>query len=226
VDYVCQVWDTEDSGIWEIRGAPRHYVYSKVMCWVAVDRGIRIAQLHGSDPPIAKWVATRDQIRQTILAQGFSTKLNSFVQSFGSEELDASNLLIAQMEFLPARDPRVQGTIDAALAHLTTPEGLVYRYRSNDSLPGQEGAFVLCSFWLVEALALSGRLEEAERIFAGVTRYLSPLDLMSEEVDPTSGKLLGNFPQAFSHRGLVNSILYLHHAKDRLHVGPKLAGTE
>jgi GH15 family glucan-1,4-alpha-glucosidase len=226
VDYVCRIWDTEDSGIWEIRGRPRHYVYSKLMCWVALDRGVRIAQLHGSDSRLTRWQSARDEIRQAILTKGFDNQLNTFVQSFGSKDLDAANLLIPQMEFLPATDARVQGTIDATLAHLTTPEGLVYRYRSDDGLPGQEGAFVLCSFWLVTTLALAGRIEEAEKVFDGVARYLSPLGLMAEEVDPVTGKQLGNIPQAFSHRGLINSLLYLNVAKGKPHAGPKPTGAQ
>jgi alpha,alpha-trehalase len=224
VDYVCQVWDREDNGIWEVRGRPRHYVYSKLMCWVALDRGIRIAQLHQFEAPLERWLAVREQIRRAILERGFSTSLNSFVQAFGSETLDASNLLIPQMEFLPASDPRVQGTIDATLAQLATPDGLVHRYRAEDGLPGQEGAFLLCSFWLVTALALAGRLEEAERIFASVTRYLSPLGLLAEEVDPIRARQQGNFPQAFSHIGLVNSLLYLSLAKGESHPGPTPMG--
>ncbi|MGD9890451.1 MAG: glycoside hydrolase family 15 protein [Dehalococcoidia bacterium] len=224
VDYVCQVWDTEDSGIWEVRGGPRHYVYSKLMCWVALDRGIKIAQAYQRDAPLDQWHSVRDEIRQAILDRGFSTKLNSFVQSFDSEALDAASLLIPQMEFLPASDPRVQGTIDATLKQLATPDGLVYRYRSEDGLPGQEGAFILCSFWLVTTLALAGRVEEAEKILSSVTRYLSPLGLMAEEVDPATGKQIGNFPQAFSHQGLVNSLLYLSIAKGKPHAGPKPVG--
>jgi len=226
VEYVCQVWNTEDNGIWEVRGEPRHFVYSKVMCWVALDRGIKIAQVQGFEAPLDKWQTVRDEIRQTILDKGFSTKLNSFVQSFGSDTLDAANLLIPQMEFLPADDPRVLGTIDATLEHLTTPDGLVRRYVSEDGLPGDEGAFVLCSFWLVSTLALAGRVEEAEQIFSQLARSLSPLGLMAEEIDPTTGKQLGNFPQAFSHLGLVNSVVYLSMAKGAEHAGPAPLGTQ
>lgn len=224
VDYVCTVWNTTDSGIWEVRGAPRHFVYSKLMCWVAVDRGIKISELKKLDAPLAKWQKTRDEISQTILEKGFNNKLNSFVQSFDSDTLDATSLLIPLMGFLPFDDPKIQGTIDATLKRLMTKDGLVYRYEAEDGLPGTEGNFVLCSFWLVKALALSNRVAEAEKIFNIILDYLSPLGLLAEEIDPKTDKQLGNFPQAFSHVGLINSALYLGVAKGKKHTGPKLIG--
>ncbi len=224
VDHVCQVWDTEDSGIWEVRGGPRHFVYSKLMCWVAVDRGIRISELKGFDAPLERWKKVRGAIKKAMLKRGFSKKLNSFVQSFGSETLDATSLLIPIVGFLPFEDSRVQGTIDAILKRLMIKDGLVYRYESEDGLLEKEGCFVLCSFWLVKALALSGKVEPAEKIFLNVLNYMSPLGLFAEEIDPKTGKLLGNFPQAFSHIGLINSALYLGIAKGRKHKGPKLVG--
>jgi GH15 family glucan-1,4-alpha-glucosidase len=224
VSYVCQHWNTEDSGIWEIRGAPRHYVYSKLMCWVAVDRGIKVARLKGFDAPLETWRKARKQIRQAILARGFSQKLNSFVQSFDSEIVDATSLLIPLLGFLPPDDPRVTGTIDATLNSLSTGDGLIDRYRTDDGLPGKEGSFVLCSFWLIKALALSGRVQEAEDMFLHVLDYVSPLGLLAEEIDPETGRQLGNFPQAFAHIGLINSALYLGIAKGREHEGPKPMG--
>ena len=224
VDYVCSVWNTEDSGIWEVRGGPRHFVYSKLMCWTALDRAVKISRFKGFDCPVKKWGRVRETIKQAILEKGFSKKLNSFVQSFDSDVLDASSLLIPLMGFLPFDDFRVQGTIAAVLKRLTTPGGLVYRYEADDGLPGSEGNFVLCSFWLIQNLALSGRVEEAEEMFLNVLKYISPLGLFSEEIEAETGRQIGNFPQAFSHIGLINSALYIGIAKGRKHKGPKPAG--
>jgi GH15 family glucan-1,4-alpha-glucosidase len=215
LDYVCDVWNTTDAGIWEVRSGAQHFVYSKLMCWVAIDRGIKIAELSNFEAPIGRWDKCREDIKNAILQRGFNKKLNSFVQSFDSETLDATSLLIPIRGFLPFDDDRVQGTIDAALKGLTTKNGLVYRYKGEDGLPGSEGAFVLCSFWLVDVLALSGRVEEAEDVFNNLLKYISPLGLFAEEIDPETGEQLGNFPQAFSHIGLVNSALYLGKTKRR-----------
>jgi GH15 family glucan-1,4-alpha-glucosidase len=225
VDYVCKIWDTEDYGIWEVRSGPQHFVYSKLMCWVALDRGIKMAESKGYEAPLAVWARAKDEIRAAILDKGFSQKLNSFVQALGSESLDASNLLIPMMGFLPFDDGRVQGTIDATLENLTSDEGLVYRYVSGDGLRGQEGTFVLCTFWLVNALSLSGRVEEAEGIFMNVLKHISPSGLLSEEIDPRTGEQLGNFPQAFSHIGLINSAIYLGKAKGKAQMDPEPVGT-
>ncbi len=204
----CRMWKTKDSGIWEVRGGPRHFTYSKLMCWAALDRAIQMAEKQGFEAPLARWKKTRRQIRQAIIEHGFSQKLNSFVQAFDSEALDATSLLIPIMGFLPADDPRVEGTIDATFNHLTE-NGLVYRYREDDGLPGTEGTFVLCTFWLVDALIQSGQLEKAEELFLGVLDHTSPLGLFAEEIDPASGHQLGNYPQAFSHIGLMSSALRL-----------------
>lgn len=203
-----RAWNTEDSGIWEVRGGPRHFTYSKLMCWVALDRSIKMAEKQGFDAPLQQWKETRKAIRQAILKRGFNQRLNSFVQSFDSDVLDATSLLIPVMGFLPPDDPRVQGTIDATLNHLTD-NALVYRYVGDDGLPGQEGTFVLCTFWLVDALVLAGQLDKAEELLLGILEHASPLGLLAEEIDPTSGNLLGNYPQAFSHIGLMNSALRL-----------------
>lgn len=224
VDYVCLAWNEKDSGIWEVRGKDRHFVYSKLMCWVAVDRAIKVSSLRGFKAPIEKWEKVRGLIKQAILERGYSRKLNSFVQAFDSETLDATSLLIPFMDFLPFNDPRVQGTIEATLKKLVTKDGLVYRYEADDGLPGSEGYFVLCSFWLIKALALSERVEQAEEIFRNVLKYISPLGLFAEEIEPETGKQLGNFPQAFSHVGLINSALYLGIAKGKEHKGPKPVG--
>jgi GH15 family glucan-1,4-alpha-glucosidase len=208
VNTACQTWDTEDSGIWEVRGGPRHFTYSKLMCWVALDRSIELAEKYGLEAPLAEWKKTRHKIRQAILKRGFSEKLGSFVQSFDSEALDATSLLIPIVGFLPPEDPRVQGTLGATLEHLTS-DGMVYRYLGDDGLPGQEGTFVLCTFWLVDALVLAGELEQAEALLLGVLEHTSPLGLLAEQIDAASGEQLGNYPQAFSHIGLMNSALHL-----------------
>ena len=203
-----ETWDTEDSGIWEVRGGPRHFTYSKLMCWVALDRSIRMAETMGFDAPLEEWKRTAAAIRRAILERGFSQTLNSFVQALDSEVLDATSLLIPVLGFLPPDDPRVRGTIEATLDHLTV-DGLVYRYTGDDGLPGKEGAFVLCTFWLVDALVLSGQLGKAEELLLGILEHASPLGLFAEEIDPESGDQLGNYPQAFSHVGLMSSALRL-----------------
>jgi GH15 family glucan-1,4-alpha-glucosidase len=213
-DHVCQIWNTEDSGIWEVRGGPRHFTYSKLMCWVALDRSIELAEKGGFEAPLQRWTGTREEIRQAILERGFNQKQNSFVQSFGSQALDATSLLIPVVGFLPPDDTQVQRTIEATLQHLTV-NGLVHRYLGDDGLPGQEGAFVLCTFWLVDALILSGQVEKAEELFLNALHYISPLGLFAEEIDPESGHQLGNYPQALSHIGLMNSALRLGWARAR-----------
>ncbi|MCZ3366428.1 MULTISPECIES: glycoside hydrolase family 15 protein [Methanobacterium] len=223
VDYICEVWNTKDRGIWEIRGEAQHYVHSKLMCWVAVDRGIKIAKFKKTETS-CNWEETKNEIETAILEKGFNKELNSFVQSFDSNAIDATTLLIPRMGLLPYDDPRVHGTIEAVMKNLMTEKGLVYRYKNEDGLPGDEGCFLLCSFWLVDSLALSGRLDEAISIFVNVLQLMSPLGLLAEEIDPKTGKLLGNFPQAFSHIGLVNSALYIGIARGRKHKGPKPQG--
>ena len=226
VDYVCKVWNTPDAGIWEFRGEPRHHVYSKLMCWVALDRGIKIAKRLGDHSRLERWIEARDEVKNAILERGFNRRLGSFVQHFDSDVLDASCLLVPVMGLLPFSDYRVQGTINAVMRRLMPKEGLVYRFEASDEFYRDEGAFILCSFWLVYALALSGRIEEAERVFRSVLRYASPLGLFSEEVDPRTGEQLGNFPQAYSHIGLINSVLYISMAKRGKHMKPEPLGFE
>jgi GH15 family glucan-1,4-alpha-glucosidase len=223
-DQACEVWREPDYGIWEVRGGPQHFVYSKVMVWVALDRAVRMAERWGLPGRVGMWRRNRDAVRQTILAEGYDRKVGAFVQSFGSRALDASNLLIPIVEFLPFDDPRVQGTIDRTLEHLTE-NGLVYRYLADDGLPGGEGAFGLTTFWMVDALALSGRLDEAREMFEGVARRTNHLGLYSEEFDPRTGAFLGNFPQAFSHIGFINSALYLARAEGRTAPTPAPVGS-
>jgi GH15 family glucan-1,4-alpha-glucosidase len=214
-EHVSKVWNTKDSGIWEARSEPRHYVYSKVMCWVALDRAVKIAKIHNFDAPIDEWQKTMDEVKASVLQNGFNKKLNSFVQYFGSESLDATGLLIPIVGFLPVNDSRIQGTIKAITEKLGGKDNLLYRYLSDDGLTGHEGKFFLCSFWLVQALALSGRVLEAEKVLFSMLKYVSPTGLISEEVDTETGELLGNFPQAFSHIGIINSLIYLYKAKGK-----------
>lgn len=210
-DYVCDVWRLPDHGIWEVRGPERHFTYSKLMCWVALDRALRIATRMDWTCDTARWLRERQEIRRVILDEGYDPARRTFVQSFGDGALDASTLLIPLFGFLPPSDPRVQGTIDAVLRWLTR-DGLVYRYvtdESADGVSGGEGAFALCAFWLVDALALSGRVEEALPLFERMLDRANDVGLYSEEIDPATGEFLGNFPQAFSHVGVINSAHYL-----------------
>lgn len=227
IDYVAEVWNEPDAGIWEVRTEPRHFVHSKVMCWTALDRGIRFIKETDFDGPVKNWRRTRQSIRDAILERGYSVDLGSFVQTFEtSDALDATALLIPLVGLLPFEDPRVQGTIDAIRHRLMTEEGLVYRYESDDGLPGGEGTFVMCSFWLVNALALSGRVGEAESLFDTILSHTSPLGLLSEEIAVESEALLGNYPQAFSHIGLINSVLYLDRVHQNRQPGPEPLGAE
>lgn len=223
-DRAAAVWREPDYGIWEVRGDPRHFVYSKVMCWVALDRAVRMAERFGLRGQVRVWKREREAVRSAILAEGYDRRVGAFVQSFGSTALDASNLLIPIMELLPFDDPRVQGTLDRTLEQLTE-NGLVYRYRADDGLPGGEGAFLLCTFWLVDALALSGRLEQAREVFAATAQRANHVRLFAEEIDPRTGAFLGNFPQAFSHIGLINAALYLDRAEGRLGAAPAPVGS-
>ncbi len=208
----CSAWTEPDAGIWEVRGGPRHFVYSKLMVWVALDRAIRMSERFGLPGDVALWQKNRERVREEILEHGYDREIDSFVQSFGSKHLDASNLLIPVVGFLPFDDPRVQATIDRTLEQLTE-NGLVYRYHADDGIPGGEGAFGLTTFWMIDALALSGRREEAMEMFEGIAGRANHLGLYSEEFDPATGAFLGNFPQAFTHIGFLNSALYLARAE-------------
>jgi pentatricopeptide repeat protein len=212
VDEAVQVWKRPDQGIWEIRDRPRHFVYSKVMVWTALDRAIRLAQWYDLGDRLEGWRKARDEIKEVVLEKGFDDGLNSFVQYFGSSVVDAANLRLPVLGFLPFRDPRIQGTIDRTLEDLME-NGLVYRYRNPDGLMGKEGAFAACTFWLVDALALSGRTEEAWDIFDGMTKHANHVGLFSEQYDPATGEALGNFPQAYSHVALINSAINLAYAE-------------
>lgn len=209
-DAAARRWRDTDQGIWEIRGEPRHFLYSKLMCWVALDHAIAMADTLRAADRVEGWRAAAAEVRAEILTQGWSDTAKSFTQSFGSPDLDASNLMIPIVGFLPADDPRVLATIDAAAERLIDARGLVYRYRTEkganaDGLAGEEGTFLLCTFWLAQALAVSGQVDRARTVFDRATRYVNDVGLLAEQVDPATGDLLGNFPQAFSHIGLVNA---------------------
>jgi GH15 family glucan-1,4-alpha-glucosidase len=204
-DTAARRWQEKDQGIWEVRGEPRDFLYSKLMCWVALDRAVALADRLDASDRAEAWKQTRDQIREAILTRGWSDRANAFTQSFGSDDLDASTLMLPLVGFLPADDPRVLATIKATEDRLTDDRGLVYRYRSDDSLAGEEGAFLLCTFWLAQALARAGQPARARAVFERAAAFVNDVGLLAEEVDPLSGELLGNFPQAFSHIGLVNA---------------------
>jgi hypothetical protein len=204
-DTAARRWQDKDQGIWEIRGEPRDFLYSKLMCWVALDRAVILADRLNASSRIGSWTQTRDQIREAIVTKGWSERAKAFTQSFGSDELDASNLMVPLVGFLPADDPRVLATVDAIEERLTDQRGLVYRYRSRDGLEGEEGTFLLCTFWLAQALAQAGQPVRARAVFERAAAFVNEVGLLAEEVDPMSGELLGNFPQAFSHIGLVNA---------------------
>ncbi|MCU4924589.1 glycoside hydrolase family 15 protein [Halobacteria archaeon AArc-dxtr1] len=214
-NYVCEHWDEQDKSLWEFRDLHEHFVHAKLLCWVALDRAIRLAGQYERDAPIDRWETTRSTIRDTIEERGYNEEKGSFVQFFGAEDaLDATALLIPLYDFLPADDERVQNTIDTIMEELTTDDGLVFRFGNSPARPREPGGFVLCSFWLVDALVLSGRLEEANEIFESLLEHTSDLGLLSEMIHADDGTFLGNFPQAFSHIGLINSAIYLASASD------------
>ncbi len=211
-DTAASRWHDTDQGIWEVRGEPRHYLYSKVMCWVALDRAVSLAERLGATDKVAGWKRVQQEIHQTVLRDGWSERAGAFTQYFGTENLDASALMLPIVGFLPADDPRMVSTIDAIEKRLSDDNGLVYRYRTSgdgggdgDGLAGEEGTFLLCTFWLAQALALAGNVDRARTVFERAIGYANDVGLLAEEVDETTGELLGNFPQAFSHIGLVNA---------------------
>ncbi|HEV8194645.1 MAG TPA: glycoside hydrolase family 15 protein [Ktedonobacterales bacterium] len=204
-DTAATRWEESDQGIWEVRGGPRHFLYSKLMCWVALDCAIDLADSLDADDRVTSWTATRDQIRAAIFTEGWSERVQAFTQAFGSDELDAASLMMPIVGFLPATDPRMRSTIHAIRDRLTDERGLVYRYRAHDGLEGGEGTFLLCTFWLAQALAMGGEVAEARATFEKAVAHVNDVGLLAEEVDEATGELLGNFPQAFSHIGLVNA---------------------
>ena len=214
-DTAAARWKEKDQGIWEIRGEPRDFLYSKLMCWVALDRAIALARRLGAGDRAAQWAAARDEIRAAILENGWSDAVGAYTQAFGSQDLDASNLMLAITGFLPGDDPRMKATIDATAARLTDERGLVYRYLAHDGLAGEEGTFLLCTFWLAQAQALAGEVDEAAATFERAVAAINDVGLLAEEVDAGSGEMIGNFPQAFSHIGLVNAAWAITQAQQR-----------
>jgi GH15 family glucan-1,4-alpha-glucosidase len=220
MDWVSKNWELADEGIWEVRGGRRHFVYSKMQCWVALDRGLRIAFKRGLPVNYSELRDARDRIYEAIMTRGWNEELQSFTQSFDSRALDAANLIMPLTLFLPANDPRMSSTIDAILRNLVS-DSLVYRYvldeHHRDGLAGKEGTFTMCSFWLVEALTRAGRLEEARFLFQKMLTYANHLGLYSEEIGPC-GEALGNFPQAFTHLALISAAFTLNR---KLGAGPE-----
>lgn len=216
VEYVCAHWQETDSGIWEVRGGPRHFVYSKVMCWVALDRGIRAARELQLEADLPGWERARDEIRAEILTRGFNPTLGAFTQSFDDNTLDAATLMMPLVGFISPDDPRMRSTVDRIIEQLTDQYSFVYRYLSHDGLMGKEGTFTICTFWLIDNLAMQGRLTEARILFERLLSYAGPTGLFSEEIDSQSGIALGNYPQAFTHLALINSALNLQNAEKRL----------
>ncbi len=208
VDTAAERWDQPDRGIWELRGEPRHFVYSKVMCWVALDRGVRLAEECLRQAPLRRWRRVRSAIRDEVEARGYDKAQGTFVQSFGSKSLDGSLLLLPSVDFVAYDDPRMVRTTDAVRSALDD-KGFVRRYDNDDGLPGTEGAFIACSFWLVECLARQGREAEAREVFDRVAATANDLGLFSEELDPRHDRLLGNYPQALSHLSHILAALAL-----------------
>lgn len=204
-DTAAARWSEPDQSIWEVRGGPRHFLYSKLMCWVALDRAIRLADRLRAKDRIEGWAKVREEIRAAILTDGWSEEAGAYVQAFGHHDLDAATLKLAITGFLPADDPRMAATIEAVATRLTDERGFVYRYHSDDGLDGGEGTFLICTFWLVRCLALAGRTLEARELFERIASYGNDVGLFAEEIDPATGELLGNFPQAFTHVGLIGA---------------------
>ncbi len=207
IDHLESVWDLPDDGLWEVRGPRRHFTHSKVMAWVAVDRAVKAADRLGLDAPVTRWKQLRAAIHAEVCARGYDQEKHSFVQYYGGKDLDAALLMMPLVGFLPPRDPRVLGTVDAVQRELTT-NGLVRRYSRPgpiDGLAGSDAPFLACSFWLADCLEMTGQSAEARALFDRLVGLTNDLGLLSEEYDPVAGRMLGNFPQAFSHVGLVNT---------------------
>jgi GH15 family glucan-1,4-alpha-glucosidase len=211
--HLATVWREQDEGIWEVRGKASHFTYSKFMCWVGFDHAIRAAEEFGLDAPLEKWRTIRDAIHQDVCRNGFDRERATFVQSYGSSHLDASLLRMAIEQFLPPDDPRILGTIQAFEKHLINGE-FVFRYHPSeevDGLPGTEGAFLMCSFWLADNYILSGQTEKARGLFERLLLLANDVGLLSEEYDPQAERLIGNFPQGFSHMALILTAINLSH---------------
>ncbi len=212
LEHLETIWREPDEGIWEIRGDAQQFTYSKMMCWVAFDRAVMLAQQLDYAGPIEKWNSIRQEIHDQICERAFNTEKNAFVQAYGSDQLDAGMLLMPLVGFLPGTDPRVRGTVEAIERELM-PHGFVLRYdtsKVNDGLPPGEGVFLACSFWMVSSLKAIGREDDAYALFDRLVSLCNDLGLLSEEYDVDRKRLVGNFPQAFSHIALVNAAFDLH----------------
>jgi GH15 family glucan-1,4-alpha-glucosidase len=211
--FLEKAWRQPDEGLWEVRGGRRHFVHSKVLVWVAADRAVRTLEEHAElKGELTRWRALRDEVHREVCEKGYDPKRNTFTQYYGSRELDAALLLIPRVGFLPPDDPRVVGTVDAIRDDLGR-SGFLRRYDTDaigvDGMPGGEGAFLACSFWLADALHMTGRTDDAKELFERLVGLVNDVGLLSEEYDPETGRQLGNFPQAFSHIGLVNTAVTL-----------------
>lgn len=204
-EQVCERWRVPDQGVWEMRGPARHFVFSKVMAWVALDRAVRIAEQLERSGPLERWRKERDAIRAQVLEKGWNDEKGAFVQHYGSDEMDASNLVLPLVHFLPADDPRILDTVERTVEELAHPSGLLYRHRTRDYLAGEEGVFWVNTFQLAQVLALSGHHDHAVEVFERAVDHMGALGLASEELDPDTGDMLGNYPQAFTHIGLINA---------------------
>jgi GH15 family glucan-1,4-alpha-glucosidase len=219
VEHLETIWEQPDNGIWEVRGGPRHFTYSKVMAWVAFDRAIKIAEKSALEAPVERWTRVRDTIHDQVCKKAFNEKLNSFVQYYGSDELDASVLLMSMVGFLSAEDPRIRGTVTAIEKHLMH-DGLVMRYdtsKTTDGLPGSEGSFLACSFWMVSNLKMVGREDDAHRLFERLLSLANDTGLLAEEYDSKRKRQVGNYPQAFSHIALIGAAFHLAEKGERRH---------
>lgn len=206
-DYICEIWRQPDHGLWEMRSPPRHFVYSKLMCWVGLDRAINLAEEAKLPGDCTRWNQERAAIRKDLLEHGYNEKIGAFTMAYDSETLGAAALRIPLVGFLPPDDHRVISTIDQIQKHLQR-DGLILRYqvaRADDGFPAQEGAFAMCTFWLVDCLTAVGRLDEARQLFERMLSYGNDLGLFAEEIDPETGEALGNYPQAFTHLALISS---------------------
>ncbi len=216
--YLEEIWREPDEGIWEVRGPRRHFTHSKVMAWVGFDRAIKTVERQGAEGDVERWQRVRQEIHHQVCSEGYDPERNTFTQYYGSKELDAATLLIPAVGFLPPDDARVIGTIDAIQAELAA-DGFVRRYSTGegtddvDGLHGEEGAFLPCSFWLADALAMAGRTDEARELFERLLGLVNDVGLISEEYEPKQGRLIGNFPQAFTHLALINTASLLGGAK-------------
>ena len=216
LEYLATAWRQPDEGIWEVRGGRQHFVHSKVMAWVAFDRAANELETRAFNESGRRWREIADEIHAEVCERGFDRDLNSFVQAYGSKQLDASLLLIPMVGFLPPEDPRVRGTLRGIEERLLIEDEFVLRYESEhagDGLPAGEGVFLACSFWLVDNYILQGRYAEARKLFTRLLSRCNDVGLLAEEFDPLTGRMLGNFPQAYSHVGLINCALNLSRQK-------------